>query len=515
MKIGNYIHYRYENYLRSGLNIYGETPPSPQAVFAAQRQKLLNDVLNRRTDKEKATIKTTLEQQLNFFFNPQAIGAVQFGYTPQESQSLQEKIISLCQDALGQLSVADIDWTTLKVKSNGIKNVGIGRGELYEEFRKIRETRLGREGQGTTTAVALSRRLKALMDLRDSLGTDVEDGSINEQFVTKMNKFQQNYESIIGDLVQVSNGANKQTSIGLTKKKIVITDKNANFIKELQELIDDTKQMTIQQINGLLGEYIPVITQAVLTNVANKGLEDTLENLSFSQELLIPVWGSQKSHKGLASTNVITKGATKGSSNLSLETTIADIPIKVGSTFDKVDIQLQIPDSTPINASVKNIRNRSKIEILDGRSSLEFLQSYPEFANHYLNITAMHPYDPDTYVQQAHDTMKLTIALHALAGGDWAKASGSNTFSTNPMAEIFIVNRRGHFEVYFMSDILENVANDLNLVDIKGFNSVHRWENEYVGSIPMIKAGYRRIANLLAQLHTQQLKVSIKTSALT
>jgi hypothetical protein len=49
--------------------------------------------------------------------------------------------------------------------------------------------------------------------------------------------------------------------------------------------------MTIQQINGLLGEYIPVLTQAVLTNVANKGLEDTLENLSFSQELLIPVWG--------------------------------------------------------------------------------------------------------------------------------------------------------------------------------------------------------------------------------
>lgn len=94
--------------------------------------------------------------------------------------------------------------------------------------------------------------------------------------------------------------------------------------------------------------------------------------------------------------------------------------------------------------------------------------------------------------------MKLTIALHALVGGDWAKASGSNTFSTNPMAEIFIVNRRGHFEVYFMSDILENVANDLNLVDIKGFNSVHRWENEYVGSTPMIKAGYRRIANLLA-----------------
>ena len=127
----------------------------------------------------------------------------------------------------------------------------------------------------------------------------------------------------------------------------------------------------------------------------------------------------------------------------------------------------------------------------------------------------MHPYDLDTYVQQAHDTMKLTIALHALAGGDWAKAAGSNVFSVNPMAEIFIINRLGHFEVYFMSDILENVANNLDLIDIEGFNSVHRWENEYVGQTPMIKTAYRRIANLLAQLHLQQLKVSIKTGALT
>jgi hypothetical protein len=92
---------------------------------------------------------------------------------------LQEKIIALCQEALGNLSVADIDWTTLKVKSNGVKNVGIGRGELYEEFKKIRETRLGREGQGITTAAALNRRLKALMDLRNFLGTDIEDGSLN------------------------------------------------------------------------------------------------------------------------------------------------------------------------------------------------------------------------------------------------------------------------------------------------------------------------------------------------
>lgn len=515
MKVGNYIHFRYENYLRRGLNIYKETSPAPWAVLANQKKKLLNDVLASRADGQKSTIKTSLENQLNFFFNPQAVGSIQFGYTPQEAQALQQKIISLCEEALGKLSGADINWSTLQ--ATGVNNIGIGNGALYEEFRKIRETRIGREGQSTTTTVAISRRLKALMDLRDSLGEDLEDGSVDQQFVNKLNKFQKKYQSIVDSLVQVQNGTNTQTNLGLRAKKISVTN-NANFIKELQDLIDDTKKMTIQQINGLLGEYIPVLTQAVLSNVAEKGLEDTLANMSFSQELLIPVFGGQRSHKGLVSTNVITQKAVRGSSNLSLEATLSDIKTKVGTTFDKVDIQLQVPDqSTPINASVKNIKNKkSRISILDGTSSLEILQSYPEFANHYLNITALHP-DGSAgkyLLQGAHDVMKLTIALHALAGGNWGKESGSDIFKQNAMAEILVVNQQGKFKVYFMSDIIKKVASNLDFIDIAKFNAVHRWDNDYIGTTPSVKAAYRRITNVLIQLHTQKLKVSLKPSVL-
>ena len=138
MKVGNYIHFRYENYLRRGLNIYKETSPAPWAILANQKKKLLNDVLASRADGQKSTIKTSLENQLNFFFNPQAVGSIQFGYTPQEAQALQQKIISLCEEALGKLSGADINWSTLQ--ATGVNNIGIGNGALYEEFRKIRET---------------------------------------------------------------------------------------------------------------------------------------------------------------------------------------------------------------------------------------------------------------------------------------------------------------------------------------------------------------------------------------
>lgn len=521
MKVGNYIHYRYRNYLRSGLNIRGKNPPSPMDAFKEQRKELLNHVLTHRTAKQKNNIKTTLEQQLNFFFNPLSSNYIQYGYNDSELQELQNKIMSLCESALGNLSAADIDWDNLSAIN--VNNVGIGNGALYEEFKKIRATRLGREGQLATTQEAVGRRLKALMDLRKQLSDDLADGSINQQFVTKLNQFEKDYSDIISRLVTTQNGVTTQTSLGSSKVKFSIAN-NASFIQELQDLIDDTKKMTVQQINGLLGEYIPVLTQAVFQNVAQKGLEDTLQNLQFSQELLIPVLGNNRSHKGLVSSKVITKGVVKGGSNFSTETTVGDSKIKIGSTQDKVDIQLNLPGANgKINASVKNIKSSaSKIEVLNGTSSLEFLQDYPNFANHYLNIAAEHPDKqngpPANQLQRAHDMMKLTIALHALTGGTWGKAQGSDVFTRSPFAEILVINSRGrgkgHYSVYFMRDILQAVAKDLSLIDIEGFNQVTTWKNDYVGLAPWVKNAYARIANLLSQLHSQKLKVSLKTAAL-
>ena len=67
--------------------------------------------------------------------------------------------------------------------------------------------------------------------------------------------------------------------------------------------------------------------------------------------------------------------------------------------------------------------------------------------------------------------MRLTIALHALIGHTYGKKSGNTSFGITDAAEIMVVNERskngkGHFKVIFMSDILDKINKDIDLVSI-------------------------------------------------
>ena len=109
------------------------------------------------------------------------------------------------------------------------------------------------------------------------------------------------------------------------------------------------------------------------------------------------------------------------------------------------------------------------INIFSGTSSLNFLQDYPIFANHYLNITAnlgrlAFDQAPSGLIKQAHEEMKMTIALHALTGNVWGQSAGGAIGKT-AQAEILVVNdtsnKYGQFKVYFMSDILNTISKNL------------------------------------------------------
>lgn len=515
MLVGEYIHYRYKNYRQHGLSRKeGARPRSVSKVFNDQRSMILKNLLVTRDQSQKVSIKSSLESQLNFFFNPGDVKSLQTGYTSDEAQQIQEKIISLCQDAIGNVGDKKINWGDL----SGVTNKSYFGDDLNKEFESIRKTRLG-DGKSATTRQAVSRRLKALMDLRDRLNNEMIDGSVDWEFVDKLNKFEQEYQQIISPLIENRNGQNVQTASGSTKQKFSVVRHGA-FIRDLQELIDDTKKITLQQLNQLLGDYVPVLTQAVFQNVAEKGLEDTLKHLKLS-DLTIPIIGKTQSEKAVVSTNIISKkGASK---NLQTEAIIGDIPAKLGNTFDKVDIQLTIPNGELVNASVKNLSAKtSEIALLNGKSLLYYLQDYPEFANHYLNVTSSHPAKDDSKpmastIEMAHNVAKLTVVFHALAGYTQGRSSGSDYFSKTPMSEIMIVNSRGggggRFSVIFMSDIINKVASNLDLIDMQNFNSSPQWSNGYVGSKPSFRMAYGRISNILGQLHSFQLRASIKTKA--
>ena len=529
MKVGDYIHYKFSNYRANGVSVYDGKAANPTQVFKNQKNAILQS-LPKRSSANKSTIKATLEQQLNFFFDPTAKETINTGYTAQEIADIQKMIISMCQSAISGLSSASVNYDSLSV-------IG-GAGTLSAEIADLDKLtrRFASEGKNTNRG-AIYRKLQALINHRDTL---LSSSNANDKaFINAVNQLQTEYNSLITDIesrlskdaagnviVATGYGSHKGIKTGGTFKFGGNTKglSHQNFIQTIQTLLDMSKKTTNGNLQGALGEFTPVASQYVYKMVMEKGLEDCLADLSTNMSYHIDmikgkITGDTRSRKALDSSKDLSK---RGSG---IETTIGDIKISAGTTQDKVDIVLDIPDNQKINASVKNYNfgKHGSIGILKGTSSLKYLQQYPYFTNHYLNITAnigrTDP-APTNFVQQAHDMAKMTLVLHALSGSVWGEQS-DGSFGKSAQAEILVVNDTssgGNFKVYFMSDIMDKIVKNINLATIKGFTSnyANYWVEDYKKGKEHLnrQCAYKRAANVLAQLHTQKLEVSISVDAL-
>lgn len=527
MQIGNYVHYRFSNYWANGLNYENGSTPDPELVFQNQRTKLLNSLPDRGN--YKATIKSTLEAQLNFFFNSNNAQSINLGFTQEEQQQLHNAVIKIFEQAMASLSVnlndAKINYKNLH--ATGGQSIDL-MGESVE-FGKMRKNKLGGKSGRSTKESSVYRRVSALIALRDSLANN----DISSNFVNQVNLLEQNYGDLINELA-LSVGGNtgiirgQGSNILQSKSMSLNTQRKKDFITEINSLIQQTKKTTNTQITGYLGEYIPAISQYIFNQAAIKGVEECLAELSdanFNIDLIVNrVIGDKRTRKVLQKSTIIGK---KGNTS-STDAQVGDVGIRTNYTQDKVDVVLDLPDNKTINASMKNInfaaaqRMGRGINIFSGVSILNFLQDYPIFTNHYLNITAnlgRLAFDkaPNELIKKAHEEMKMTIALHALTGGVWGQSAGGSINKT-AQAEILVINdtskKYGQFQVYFMSDILNKIQSNLDLITIEGLNTTHSnwWEGEL--GVKNNQLAFKRVANILVNLHSQKLKVSISFDTL-
>ena len=162
-------------------------------------------------------------------------------------------------------------------------------------------------------------------------------------------------------------------------------------------------------------------------------------------------------------------------------------------------------------ASVKNynMANTSNgVHVLSGRSVLQLIQEYENFTNYYMNVMVNHPDGsaPGALQQSAKEALKLTILLKAIAGGT-ITANGRK----NSEADIFIINdnSKGGFKIYTISDILERVNQNLDLLQVGDIDTLSELDNNYIGTENNSNEALVRISGILAQLHQMQLNVSI------
>ena len=76
---------------------------------------------------------------------------------------------------------------------------------------------------------------------------------------------------------------------------------------------------------------------------------------------------------------------------------------------------------------------------------------------------------------------------------------------------IFIINdnSKGGFKIYTISDILERVNQNLDLLQVGDIDTLSELDNNYIGNENNSNDALVRISGILAQLHQMQLNVSI------
>lgn len=539
MKVGDYIHFHASNYLKYGLSVDKQQTVNSMAVLQQQKKIILKKTLTHYGNKQKRNIKQQLEYQLNFYFNAHDRNKLTLGYTPEEQAEIIKKMEEICEKAAQSIDPTAFSDNTVSNMATlhavgSSKNVDVS--SMSGTFSKHRDN--ATLGQKNTTTSAVVKRMNDLLTLRDKLaGKYWQSDGINSEIIDDITNLNRMYNELLADDMLLA-----ETAAGGANHTWNLTKGNAVFLQELQRIIDKTKQDTASQVKGILGEVTPVFSQMVANYVANNGINGLMDYLTkglnsgyFVDVLRRKVVGQKESVKILRSDKVMDKKQKNAESVLQqVQAQVRDTPFSVKATQDKVDVILDLPEEQTINTSVKNVNLFSghNINLLsggkNGQNLLNFVQDYPTFANHYFNLMAnVGRHDPfaGSILQQAHEVMKLTIALKALAGGVQAADSSGNTFKTQ-QAELFIVNnssastKLGQYKVYFISDLINMIANDIEgWITIEGLPSSYenKWIDSGVGGLykchrcegPSMKHALARSANILKQAKSQALTVSM------
>lgn len=571
-KIGDYVHYRYKNYLKYGLEYpAGSKAPWSEGqaigVFQKQHQAMIDKAKKIRKFNDRENVRQQLEYRLNFLFssNDEAINK-QFGNQTingkTSTELLQDGIKAIISNYIGSISqTIGINLDNLNAWDNTHSNVDLTmlQKEDRENISNILKTKLASSNKKYSTFGAIRRRIDLLKSLRRNM--DFQIGK-NANFIKQLDSFFAKYESLIKESInttayQINNdeknriGWNKRYDLsGSTTTSDGKIYSNKTFADELSNLIENLRMSFVNNIIGDLGEIVPVISNYVLNNIIDGSLTNI--NTALAQLNTIPIqdilhdyksnWTgqSERSNKILKKDNVITRKNNSTAANGMV--TLAGETAKINYTQDKVDIIINLDNSglnddlKDIKASVKNVNfngaNERGISILTGTSIIARIQDYWDFTNHYLNVTANNSSNStvprefsgnSVLLNQAHQALKMTLAYHALVGGDWTqKRNGSITQMDE--AQVFIVNdnsqKKGHYKVYFMDELInKNLSQNLNsvIVKINGQETAPNWTNEFIEAKKGVKnstLAYARIAKILAEMQRAKLEVAMSPEIL-
>lgn len=498
-KIGNYVHLYYKNYLKYSLNTPesgNEETPNIQKIFEEQTNLIYK---NSKSKKENIKIKE-LEDLLNFYFNPNKNTKL----TPEEEniKKYSPYLIDAVKESLGKAAnKININQKLAAEAING-RYDSILKQANYD-FVNYYKRELNERDQVYKSS--MTRLINELLELREKIASNQSKNAkeLSEKIKVFVDQWEEIKKSNIGKWVQVKNSKNNKT-----------------FFDELNKFLSELSLANVTQAGGIIGELGTIGITALANIQTGKEVNNVVQYLK--EEMSKRIKGQDRSKKGLLLTNFDTDyvnldQVVQGTNYIKDKNTGNYFTTRF--TQDKVDIEVEF-GGEKILGSVKNYNLANTkfedIHLLSGRSVLALVQEYGDFVNHFLNIAAEHEDNEDAehskILDKAIFVMKLTILLKALQGAVYAKDRNGQTGNT-AMVDVFIVNDTsvGKYKVYSINEILDAIENKISFLKTGDFDEISRLSNDPVDlneGLNMADARIR-ISNLLAQLHSMSLQVSI------
>ena len=281
-----------------------------------------------------------------------------------------------------------------------------------------------------------------------------------------------------------------------------IISKENNLIKRMNKLI--SSYATMPAISLQKGEFLEYLT-AYITGVIN---DQTVAEVSETMDSVKQ--GGQTEDVKIEVQNFVQSFTQNG---LTEKINFGKDVLTIKQSQQKIDVQVDI-NTEQLGASIKNVNlqnSGARIHTVSGSNLMFFLQDIePDFANHYLNLNAMHSRPgalSKESIKDVNANMKAVMAARALTGATYGRTA----------ANIFIVNdnKTGKVRVISMAKLVDAIADleNARYISVKLNNGKSIYEKQsFVNKVPKgdkDRTGAARISNLLNSLRSIQLSSSI------
>lgn len=502
-KIGEYVHYKYENYLRYGLARKLSTAPSSvqgslsKYVYEAREQasSIVSSNINRA-----ALLKA--QAGLNFLMGKSATNGEESA--TQRRELVRRSLTEVLQTKVKSLDVSDIDWSNLTLKHSGIEKIKAANIDFSKMLTELEQL------YPSTPTKDIAKKMLKISTLKNDITGDNADHYVGA-FIRRANNLRAAINSLDLDQTTIENLNTKISALtngaqikGRTTGKFT----DATLYTELVNIANEVLvACSIVGIEGFLAEGAAASLGAVFAKEVGKNAKRLVE-----ENIVGPI----KKEKNVFISNSFMSG-------INIDTVMTDSHYKKagdGITWEltsgvegKIDAVVNLDDSQ-LKASVKNYNlsggnpHIKGVTLVSGSSMLFLLSNQIRFLNHYLNQTV--DTAPSNVVVNANKEMKLMLLLLSFIGGGMRKGANGQIYQNR--ADTFIINDKskpGSIRVVSIYELYEKIIQSNNPEISITLDDTHTWKNTKIGNNPDPALANQRISNILAQVHKKKITASI------